>query len=104
MYEIETEDFYKDISADVKDQFDTCNYPSDHSSGIPVGVNKKVLGMMNDEAGCEIIDEFVGLRQKCIRTRCKREKKVNKRTMMVLYRPPEYQVVKVYNSCEYQIS
>ena len=64
MYEIEKEDFYKNISGDVKDKFDTSNYPSNHSSGIPVGVNKKVLEMMKDEAGGEIIDEFVGLRAK----------------------------------------
>ena len=63
-YLIETEDFYKDISADVKDKFYTCNYPSDPSSGIPVGVNKKVLGMMKDEAAREVIEEFVGLRTK----------------------------------------
>ena len=35
MYEIETEDFYKDISKDVKDRFDTSDYPSNHPSGIP---------------------------------------------------------------------
>ena len=64
MYEIETSDFYEDISADVKDKFDTSNYPSDHSSGMPTGFNKKVLGMFKDEAGGEIIDEFVGLRAK----------------------------------------
>ena len=62
MYEIKTEDFYKDISDDVKDKFDTSNYPSNHPSGIPTGINKKVLGMMKDEAGGEIIDEFMGLR------------------------------------------
>ena len=27
MYEIQTEDFYKDISADVKRRFDTSDYP-----------------------------------------------------------------------------
>ena len=43
MYEIETEDFYKDISAHVKDRFDTSNYPPDHPSGILSGFNKKVL-------------------------------------------------------------
>ena len=64
MYEIEKEDFYKNISRDVKDKFDTSNHPSNHSSGIPVGVNKKVLEMMKDEAGGDIIDEFVGLRAK----------------------------------------
>ena len=64
MYEIQTEDFYKDISADVKYRFDTSNYPHDHPSGIPSGLNKKVLGMFKDEAGGKVIDEFVGLRAK----------------------------------------
>ena len=63
-YEIETEDFYKDISPDVKDMFDTSNYPKDHPSGIEVGVNKKVVGMFKDEAGGQQITEFVGLRAK----------------------------------------
>ena len=64
MYEIETEDFYKDISEDVKDRFDTSDYPENHPSGIPTGKNKKVLGMMKDEAAGKIIKEFVGLRAK----------------------------------------
>ena len=63
-YLIETEDFYKDISEDVKDRFDTSNYPPNHPSGIPDGLNKKVLGMFKDEAAGEVIDEFVGLRAK----------------------------------------
>ena len=64
MYEIETEDFYKDISKDVKDRFDTSDYPENHPSGIPTGINKKVLGMFKDEAAGKIIKEFVGLRAK----------------------------------------
>ena len=64
MYEIQTEDFYKDISGDVKDRFDTSDYPFDHPSGILSGINKKVLGMFKDEANGDIIDEFVGLRAK----------------------------------------
>ena len=64
MYEIETEDFYKDISKDVKDRFDTSDYPKNHPSGIPTGINKKVLGMFKDEAAGKIIKEFVGLRAK----------------------------------------
>ena len=64
MYEIETEDFYKDISGDVKDRFDTSDYPENHPSGIPTGINKKVLGMMKDEAAGKIMKEFVGLRSK----------------------------------------
>ena len=64
MYEIETEDFYKDIIEDVKDRFDTSDYPENHPSGIPTGINKKVLGMFKDEAAGKIIKEFVGLRAK----------------------------------------
>ena len=43
MHEIKAEDFYKDISGDVKDNFDTSNYPSNHPSGIPTGINKKSI-------------------------------------------------------------
>ena len=64
MYEIETEDFYKDISGDVKNRFDTSDYPDNHPSGIPTGINKKVLGMFKDEATGKTIKEFVGLRAK----------------------------------------
>ena len=64
MYEIETDDFYKDISPDVRDKFDTSNYPKDHPSGIETGANKKVIGMFKDEAGGLIISKFVGLRAK----------------------------------------
>ena len=64
LYEIQTEDFYKDISGDVKDRFDTSNYSEGHPSGIPTGINKKVLGMFKDEAAGKNIKEFVGLRAK----------------------------------------
>ena len=64
MYEIQTEDFYKDIAGDVKNKFDTSDYPENHPSGIPTGENKKVLGKMKDEAAGKIINEFVGLRAK----------------------------------------
>ena len=64
MYEIETEDFYKDISNDVKNRFDTSDYPPNHPSGIPTGCNKKVLGVFKDEAAGRIMKEFVGLRAK----------------------------------------
>ena len=63
-YKIRTEDFYRDISIDASRRFDTSNYPKDHSGGMPTGVNKKVLGMMKDEAGGKQITEFVGLRSK----------------------------------------
>ena len=64
LYEIKTEDFYKDISGDVKDRFDTSDYPPNHPSGIPTGCNKKVLGMFKDEVAGRYIEEFVGFRAK----------------------------------------
>ena len=64
MYEIETKDFYRNISSDVHKKFDTSNFAKDHKSVIPTGVNKKVIGMMKDEAGGKQITEFVGLRSK----------------------------------------
>ena len=60
-YEIKTEDFYKDIADDVPKRFDTSNYPKDNPIA---GHNKKVIGMMKDEAGGKIIAEFVRLRSK----------------------------------------
>ena len=62
-YEIETEDFFADIAGDVKELFDTSNFDKNHPSEIQ-GKNKKVPGMMKDEAGGKIIEEFVGLRSK----------------------------------------
>ena len=64
MYHIFTEDFYKDISEDIDDRFDTSDYPENHPSGIKTGVNKKVAGKFKDEAGGKQIEEFVGLRPK----------------------------------------
>ena len=64
LYEIQTEDFYKDISGDVNERFDTSEYPEKHPSGIPTGLNKKVLGKFKDEVAGKNIKEFVGLRAK----------------------------------------
>ena len=63
-YEIRAEDFYKDISGDVHEWFDTSNYDKNHPSGILTGTNKKVVGMMKDECGRKHITKFVGLRSK----------------------------------------
>ena len=64
MYQIKTKDFYKDISSDVMDKFDTSDYPPNHPSGIPTGLNKKVIGMFKDEVAGKQITHFVGLRPK----------------------------------------
>ena len=64
VYEIETEDFYKDISKDVKKRFDTSGYSKDDNRSLPIGKNKKVIGLMEDELGGKIMTEFVALRAK----------------------------------------
>jgi len=64
IYDIETDDVYADISDDVEAKFDTSEFSPNHPSGIPVGKNKKVVGVMKDEPCGKTITEFVGLRPK----------------------------------------
>ena len=59
-YEIRTDDFFEDIREDVPTMFDTNVYPEDHPSGSP-RVNKKVPGLMKDEAAGRIITKAVCL-------------------------------------------
>ena len=67
MYERQTENFHKDISEDVKDKFDTSDYPPDHPSGIPSGLNKMVIGVFKDEAKGKIIDECKGIKKSVVK-------------------------------------
>ena len=64
VYEIETEDFYRNIAKDVKKRFDTSGYSKDDNRPLPIGENKKVIGLMKDELGGKIMTEFVALRAK----------------------------------------
>ena len=59
---IKTNDFYKDISDSVESKFDTSNY--EVKRPLPITKNKKVIGLMKDELGGEIITEFIALRPK----------------------------------------
>ena len=49
IYNIETENFYKDIADDVPARFDTSGYLPNRP--LPIGLNKKVIGLMKDELG-----------------------------------------------------
>ena len=74
VYHIKTKDFYADITDDVQTRLDTSGYIPDGycvpgtakwSHGpLPVGLNKKVIGLMKDELGGKIKKEFVALRPK----------------------------------------
>ena len=59
---MKTNDFYKDVSDDVECKFDTSNYEGKRP--LLLGKNKKVIGLMKDELGGEIITEFIALRPK----------------------------------------
>ena len=59
---IKTNDFYKDIANDVENRFDTSHYEVNRP--LPTGENKKIMGLMKDELGGNIITEFVTLRPK----------------------------------------
>ena len=90
VYHIKTDDFYRDIAADVESRFDTSGYIVERA--LPLGKNKKALGVskgdesgiFKDECGGEIMAEFVGLRAKMyayrmytgkVHKRCKGTKK-----------------------------
>ena len=64
VYEIETEDFYREIANDVKKRCDTSGYSKDDNRPLPIEENKKVVGLMKDELGGKIMTEFVALRVK----------------------------------------
>ena len=74
VYNIRTKDFYTDIADDVQTRFDTSGYIPDgycvpgtaqqSHRPLPVGLNKKVIGLMKDELGGKIMTEFVALRPK----------------------------------------
>ena len=64
VYDIKTEDFYEDIANDVEARFDTSIYSKTDFRPLPIGVNKKVIGLMKDELGGKIMTEFVALRPK----------------------------------------
>ena len=61
IYLIGTVDFYTDIADDIPTRFNTSGYCD---RPLPVGMNKKVIGLMKDELGGAIMNEFIALRPK----------------------------------------
>ena len=61
---ITTEDFFVDISDDVERWLDPSNYDKNDKRPLPIGKNKKVIGLFKDELGGKIMKEFCALRTK----------------------------------------
>ena len=59
-----TEDFYEDISDDVERWFDASNNNENDKRPLPIGKNKKVIGLFKDELAGKIMKEFCALRPK----------------------------------------
>ena len=59
---VKTDNIYKDIAEDVETRFDTSKF----ELGRPLakGKHKKVIRLMKDELGDQIMKEFVGIRAK----------------------------------------
>ena len=55
--DIKTNEFCRDIAKDVEKRFDASN--CEVNRPLPTGKNKKVIGLMKDELGGNIIPEFV---------------------------------------------
>ena len=62
VYHIKTNDFCVDIADDVPTRFDTSSYCSNRP--LPIGLNKKVIGLIREKLGGAIMTEFAVLRSK----------------------------------------
>ena len=62
VYDIKTDDFYKNIASNVEARFHTSGYSQNHP--LPIGINEKLIGLMKDELGGRVMTEFVALRPK----------------------------------------
>ena len=61
---VKTKYFYENIANDIEKQFDTSNYDENDKRPLPIGTNKKQIGLFKDELGGKIQKEFAGPRAK----------------------------------------
>ena len=61
---IKTEEFFEDISNNVEKWFDTSNYDENDERPLPIGKNRRILGLFKDELGGKIMVEVAALRPK----------------------------------------
>ena len=63
IFHVKTEDFYENTANDVEKRFDTSNY-KDVKRPLPIGVNKKELGLIKDELSKKVMVALATLRAK----------------------------------------
>ena len=82
---VKTDDVYKDIPENVETRSDTSNFQLDRS--LPNGKNKKVIELMKDELGGQIMKEFSRLRAKtysCLKEDNDKDKKARYKKKCVI--------------------
>ena len=63
IFYVETDDFYKDITNDVIEWFDTSDY-NENDDRIPRGINRKTIDKFKDELKGKVMTEFITLMTK----------------------------------------
>ena len=58
-----TEDFYEGIANDFEEWFNTSNYDEDDKIPLPIGKNKKVIGLFKDELDERLSENLLHLEQ-----------------------------------------
>ena len=61
---LKTEDFHEGIANDFEKWFYISNYDENDERPLPIGMNKKIIGLFKDELGGKIMIQFVGPREK----------------------------------------
>ena len=64
VYEIEAEDFYRDIANDMEERFDMSGYSKDDNRPLPIGKSEKEIDLMKDELGGKNHDRVCCLKGK----------------------------------------
>ena len=59
-----TEECFEDTKNDVERWFDTSNYDKNENRPLPMGMNKKVIGLFQDELRGKIMKQICALRAK----------------------------------------
>ena len=59
---VKTDDIYEDIEENFETRFNTSDFEKDRP--LPKRKNEKVIGLMKDKLGGQIMKEFVGLKAK----------------------------------------